>query len=448
MFLILILIAAGCLISAYRWRWGILAAILLGLVQDPLRKGVPGTPGILAMTSVPVWLSALGCAWYSGEIRAGRFFRTFPRMAQWTLVFLIYLSIPAALSATYGHNTWMITLLGILIYGAGGTALLAGYQYPTSRASIQSVLMVYGALAGLLLVGGPLDWFGWGKLSPLIGTEAMGHVWVTHRTGETVYMLAGFFRSPDVMGWHAATVSMVAGILALRIKGPWRIFWLLIAVWGLSNIWLCGRRKMVSMIPVFWGIYLLIEFRFRDPRRLLQVGGVLLLMGSLAWIVISETYRTEALDAFYLTTLNELNTQAWRHGIESVITSVEQAGFWGYGLGFAQQGVHHIEAETPRIWQESGMSKIVLELGVPGLTLFLLILFFVFRTAYLVVGSLSDSKEYELVAGLFALLGANLASSIVSAQIFGDPFILLLLFLFFGFVFSSVRTNPEEVSES
>ena len=46
------------------------------------------------------------------------------------------------------------------------------------------------------------------------------------------------------------------------------------AIWGILNIWLCGRRKMLSMIPIFLGGYALLVFRFKNVRRILSVCGM------------------------------------------------------------------------------------------------------------------------------------------------------------------------------
>ena len=60
--LMLLLVLGGCALALANWRWGIAAAIVIGLLQDPLRKLVPGSPGYLAMASMPIWLATMASA--------------------------------------------------------------------------------------------------------------------------------------------------------------------------------------------------------------------------------------------------------------------------------------------------------------------------------------------------------------------------------------------------
>jgi hypothetical protein len=441
------LVVLACLVALHNWRWGILAAVLVGLLQEPLRKLVPGAPALLVLASSPIWLCVVLSAANAGQLPVRRFLDAFPKLGRWTRIFAAYLVIPAAISATYGRNTWLITLLGAFVYGTMFLMVVAGWRYADRNTAPTRFLLVYGIAAALLLIGGPLEHLGVAEGSPLIGTGVFGHVWVTHRPGDAVYMLSGFFRSPDVMGWHAALVFMVAVIMAFRSKGPARGFWIAVAAWGVLNIWLCGRRKMLSMIPVFMACYLLLVFRFRKMQKILTFGALALVIGSLGWQLIAHWFYNEAVEKFYVSTWSEAEEQIQRHGLESVLGTTQQAGFWGYGLGMSQQGVRNIpNVETPRLWQESGPSKVVAELGVPGYVLYIILGLVMLVTAYHVVRLGQGQPSFFLTAGLLSVLIANIASSVVSAQIFGDPLVAFLLAFLMGLLLSEARpaAAPEE----
>ena len=447
LYLALLLIVAACSVAVYRWRWGVFAAIIVGLLQDPIRKMIPGVPAFLAMASLPVWMATLASASFSGEIKMRLFLSGFPRLTRWISVFSLYLLIPAALSASYGRNSWMITALGVVIYSTAFFVLAAGWRFPATHKSISKVLSFYAVCAAILLIGGPLDYIGFGERFSAIGTQALDMIWVTYRTGsEGLFMYAGFFRSPDVMGWHAALVTMVAGLMAARSRGWVRVFWILISVWGFLNVWICGRRKMISMLPIFGGVFLLLTYKFRDVRKTALLGAGAFLVVALAWYGVSRTYRTVSTDTFYLSAFEQMDEKFMQHGVGSVITTVQQAGFLGYGLGMGQQGVHNINAEKPRLWQEGGPGKIFAELGVPGAILLLGIGFVLFRTAYFVVGYTKEFPVFYECAGLLSILVANVASAVVSAQIFGDPFIMLLLAFFMGLILSGSRISQDKDS--
>jgi hypothetical protein len=433
-----LLILAGCAVALRNWRWGILAALAVGLLQDPLRKMIPGTPAYLVMASLPVWIAAMVSAATTGALAPQRFLAGFPRMGKWFRVFAAYLIIPMAISASYGAGTWKITLLGLVVYSSAFLVLVLGWRYPEGEDSIGWFLGSYVVLAAVLLAGGPLEAIGLSERFAAIGTEVLGHVWVTHRTGAPVYMRSGFFRGPDVMGWHAALVFMVSAILAFRSRGKSRWLWMVVAVWGVLNIWLCGRRKMLSMVPIFLGVYMALIFRARTIRNLLYIGAIVLLIIGLGWYFIDSYYHDTAVEAFYLTALTEAESSLHTHGIRAVATTIRQAGFWGYGLGMSQQGIHNIQAEKPRVWQESGPGKLFAELGVPGAILFAVLGAVLLATAFHVVRRTRTDATFYSSAGILSVLLANLASAVVSAQIFGDPLVALLLSFLAGLLFSTV----------
>ncbi len=442
-YLALVLILAACAVAWYNWRWGLYAAIFIALLQDPLRKIMPGTPGWMAMASVPVWLTALTGAWLSQDVRPRAFLDQFPKMGQVMMIFAAYLLLPAALAATYGRNSWQIALLGGLMYYAIFLALCCGWRFPWSAQALYRLLAFYAILASILLIGGPLEHLGWNHRYALIGSEAMGHIWFTHRAGG-LYMIAGLFRSPDVMGWHASLVFMISIIMALRSRGFMRIFWLALAVWSGMSIWLCGRRKMISMLPVFMGCYLLLIFKFRDIQRWVLALGILLVTIGVGWFFIESYVHSENVEVYYLSAFTDVGTSIRGHGFRSVLTTIRQSGFMGHGLGMGQQGLHHIDAEMPRIWQESGPPKLVLELGVPGAILVLLVMIRLAQTAYHVLRQTAREDSFYVGAGIFAILAANFSSSLVSAQIYGDPFVVIMLALLLGLLFSAVRRQEEK----
>lgn len=442
-YLLPLLILAGCAVALQDWRRGVFAAIAVGLVQDPLRKMMPGTPGIFAMASVPVWLTVIGNALLTRALRPGAFLARFPRMGRAIGLFAAYLALPAAISASYGRNSWQITMLGAVFYGSALLAMGCGWRLGFDTRQVNRLLAFYAVFASVLLLGGILEYLGWNVTYAAIGTEALGHVWVTYRTGAAVHMISGFFRGPDVMGWHAALVFMVGAVMAVRARGAMRIAWIAAAAWGALGVWLCGRRKMVAMLPVFFGVFLALLARRGDVRRWALTGGTLLLAFGLGWYVVTSTVYSEAVEQFYVTAFTEAEEQIRRHAVDSLWVTVQQAGFLGYGLGMGQQGVHHINAEMPRIWQESGPSKLFAELGVPGALLFLFVLLQTGLTAIHVVLRVRRAEVFLLGAGLLGILAANLLSALVSAQIFGDPLVAILLALLAGILLAGAEEDPE-----
>jgi hypothetical protein len=119
-------------------------------------------------------------------------------------------------------------------------------------------------------------------------------------------------------------------------------------------------------------------------------------------------------------------------------------GFFGIGAGAASQGSQHFATEgliEMRGAAEGGLGKIVLELGMPGLVLALLAAALIARNLRRVLdhAAVRDPELLKLSLGMVALLAANVPVFIGASQIYGDPFVLILLGSMLGFVFAIPR---------
>jgi hypothetical protein len=142
-----------------------------------------------------------------------------------------------------------------------------------------------------------------------------------------------------------------------------------------------------------------------------------------------------------------------KHGVGAVVGTYKQSGFWGNGLGTATQGARHTGIKFKKGWQEGGLSKIMVELGVLGLFFFLLLcrrLFYSLLSNFR-RDSYIDGKYFDLRAGLLSIIIANAGAFVVSAQIYSDLFILSIISMCVGFVLSgraSIQTNVCEKKDN
>lgn len=433
----------ACLAFA-RWRWGIVLMILLAAVQDPLRKLVPGTPGWLVLVTAPIFLAMVASsivhkhAWWHG------FARQYPVIAR-ALVILIPACTPAAiLSATYGAYSWVYTLLGVFSYGLIFVAVIFGYHYARDLRALRRVLVVFCLVNGVMLTGALLQFYHWFPSWTTLGTDVYGYKWVRWGHGYTVDMIAGFYRSGDVMGWYAATVSILSLVLAISGgKGPRRYLWVAVSAFAIVALLLCGRRKMVYMLPVFALALVWIYWQAGRAARAVAILGLLLIpLGSvyLTGDLISEdsaNMRYYSGQGLKFDAAESIQGQ----GFEAVLTTLDQAGFWGGGLGFATPGGHNLGIKRPHAWQESAPSRIMFELGVPGTLGFLFVMLSLglamWRTTVNQIRT--KARTAPMATGLFAFFLANIGSLTVSGQILADPFIAAFLGLLPGLVLSMPR---------
>jgi hypothetical protein len=436
----LLLVAAGVAVALVEWRLGLLAMVVVAMVQDPVRKMMPGAPGLLVLSAAMVWGAAVIGAVLGRQIQWPQFRRHNPGVASAIIVFAVSL-VPAAIrSSLYSAGSWQITLVGLLIYGSLLLGMLLGVFYPRTGRDIYRLLAWYCVLSALAVSGGLLEKMGYRHAS--IGTESMGFSWVTYRMGsDPVHMLAGFFRGPDVQGWHGSMLVMLSLVLAVYSKRWMRGLWLLTAAVGGMGVLVCGRRKMVSMLPVFLLVYLVLNIRHGRFRQLGWALAAVVLVCTLGQQVYRVVGVDEVVMRFYGTALDTARDDIQRQGVESVFGTYQQAGFFGYGLGMATQGTHHIAADRPRVWQESGPSKLMAELGVPGFVGFIILGVALLRALAVDLRRAADSSLYAVFSGLAAVVIANGAAGIVSAQIFGDPFVAAFLSLLIGIVLSSARVR-------
>ncbi len=425
------------------WRKGLLLMIFLAAVQDPLRKLVPGTPGWLVLITMPVFLAAVFVSMTRTRRWWGDFRKQFPSVAA-GMMLLPVLALPAAfISATYGEGSWKATLLGAFSYSIIFVAMITGYHYARSLDELRRLMVVYCLVNAVMLVGGVFEYLGWFSGSPMLGSRALGYEWIRWGEGYTVDMIAGFYRSADVMGWHAAAVSMLSLVLAATGRGFSRRGWLVVSALAVMALLLCGRRKMVYMLPVF---LLALGWMFwqagRSSRIVALVGLLLIPVGSV-WVVgdvIGEGsaniryYSGEGID-------NSAFETVQAHGFESVAETFRQSGFFGQGLGFATPGSHNLKIKRPRAWQESAPSRIMAELGVPGAVGFLAVMLAIGLGLWrLTLRQLRDhSKQGLYAAGLVAFFIANVGSLTVSGQILADPFIATFLGILVGMAMSTPR---------
>lgn len=432
------------------WRWCLFGMAFIAAIQDPIRKLTPGAPGYLVMLTAPILLAAMAGLilgyrrWWSDFAAAN------PHASGAFALLLICCLPPALISATYGPGSWIYTVLGAASYGVVLMAVVLGFHLLRSEREMRRFLAFYCIVTAVMLSGGWLEFLGMFASSQALGTEALDMTWIRYRQGFTVDLIAGFYRSPDVMGWHAAACTMFAAVLALTSRGSSRWFWIAIAIIAIGALLLCGRRKMVFMVPLFVIAVLWIYWQAGKARRLVGIAGLLALPLAGVFLFVDVLGGEESAFLQYYTggSLETLDSVE-NHGFGAVVETYRQTGFLGGGLGFATPGAHQLAIPRPRVWQESGPSRVMFELGLPGMMALALALAVLVVSAWKVTRQLvlTGGRESVYTVGLLAFFLCNAGSLVVSGQILGDPFIASMIGVSLGWVlgfrkFTSQRAVP------
>jgi hypothetical protein len=331
--------------------------------------------------------------------------------------------------------------MGMLLYGVAIANLVLGFYYGADLNVVRRLFRWHVLVTAAMVVGVVLeyrevfpDWYA-------LGTQAMGNTWIRHIPGRQIRMIAGFYRSPDIMGWHATTAALLAMLLALTSRTvAARALWLCLSGWSLLGTFLCGRRKFFYMIPLF-----LLAMTWLSLRRRASGMPKFAALGVVSMVLFLGIYTAvgpyEDVAVYYFATVGDTVRRAQDFGIGEILDTFQQFGYLGQGLGAAATGAHHLEAadDRPRTWQEGGLGRLAVELGLPGLLCAFWLAYVLLRRLHAQArdpGAARDSAG-DLYMGVYALILANGTSFVISGQIFGEPFVGFFFSLLLGVALAS-----------
>lgn len=437
------------------WRVGVFICIVVGFIQDPLRKLIPGEPVYFtAMVGAPLLMTLLGA-----RLRNVRL--SFRPLHSWNdvlrtplnvFVLLVLLQSGAAVVKT---GSFAVGAIGALSYLAPIPAILLGYQLSRSERDIVKVIKVYLAVSVVMVLGvylayADVDW----RVLKQVGEG----LFIYSRERGRLNLYSGFLRSPEIAAWHSATAACLLVLLALAIRRN------VILKWGagvlapvlLGAILLTGRRKFLVEVFLFVSIYALMLIWFRktalksaliSKSALMLVAG--LVLGSMAYMFFTSDETTTDISPYYERGMSVRNDMTQRVSVtmfESFQYVIAQNGILGSGAGTGSQGVQHFGGQTTGAAAEGGLGKVLAELGVPGLVVLLWLAISFARYIWSIIVYTTragdvDPTQSKLVVGLAAFLLTNGVVYTIAHQVFGDPFVLIVLGFLLGFVLAMPKMH-------
>lgn len=438
------LIAAASTAALTDWRRGWLFAVLIGVLQDPVRKLTPGMPVYLTFSILGVYIAILVGAQRQLALSARDFTRRFGLL--WTAFGVVALCLALAFIngvMTFGIGLWRVPMLSLFTYLAPLPAILLGYAYLDREERLDRFLAFYAILTSVALIGASLEYF---RIDfPALGMVQQVGDYIRHLPGIQIRMISGFYRAPDIMGWHAATLASIG--IAMMVKeeiGRRAVPWMFAAAWGFYNCMISGRRKAVYYVAVFSAVFVWRYVRRLNMRQTIAV----VLSGVLVFLVIHKISTDEESNVYARGAVASQEEFAQRFE-GGTFETIRQSGFMGVGLGSATQGVQHLISASQRIgWQEGGLGKLTIELGVPGLlaaTLFGLIA----ANLAMRISSVPDHPATSQVSRvtLLSLVAANVGNFTASAQAYSDPVLALMTCFFVGALFATARLDEDVAVE-
>ena len=426
------------------WRPSLPLVLLLGFLQDPLRKSLPGQP---PLTVGLVLLAAVACAAVllarRGGLELPLLQATLPALGQWLPLYVTLLLLQG-LHGLVRFGQPLLSLIGVGFYGAPLLGLWLGFEVASEPPLLQQLLRLY------VLFSIPAALAVWlshlGVDHPLL-REVGGGILIHFRSGLSLYGACGFWRTSEVAAWHLAAAACLALVLATVAEDrPTVLAYGLLALVFAALSTLTGRRKAQVLVLLFVLLdALLLQRWLRPPWRGWLLGNLLTLAGlsALASVLLLPHLGAGTLDPYLQRSLSARG-ELWDRfsvlGLAASGRAVELAGLFGLGAGAAAQtGVLDFRRITQMgsslvFVSESGFGKLVAELGLLGVGVLLaglVLLVVLVRRNLSLLGALPQSWIH-LHVGLLAFALVNIPFFAAASGIYGDPFVLLLLSLAFG----------------
>ncbi len=456
-FLLVLLFAALALVLlSGDWRLGLLLTVVIGFAQDPIRKLTPGQPGMYVGLVLVAFLACVLVLWLQ---RRGRFdlplmFPATPALRRVLPVFMVLV----VLQAIHSLVRWGVpsrTLIGVGFYFAPLLGLWVGFQVGHFQPFLRRLLKLYLFGAALFGFTALLDYLGVDRAV----FEAVGGGQIIHfRYGYWSTGAIGLWRSTDMAAIHLTIASCLAMVFALSGSvGVQRSAWLALSGFFAVMSLLTGRRKAIVQFVVFLGLFFWLVARYGPGRSRQQIWGLVISAAGLAALSLVLDPSEFVSDDFgeYLARAGTAKDDLWTRfnvlGLYAVRRGLDISGATGLGVGtLAQTGeadVAGIQGAGFAFVSESGLGKIVAELGLAGILLLVMLAWELFRA---VLYSLRMMRyEPDSIAtfeiGLLALALSNLPFFSAAAGVYGDPFVLIICGLSLGSVFAVPTTSSKAV---
>ena len=448
LFLVLMFGSLALVLLDGNWRAGLLITVVIGFLQDPIRKITPNQPSTFvglvllafALTILVIYEKK------QGRIELRSMFWTVPEILEWIPIYFAVIAAQA-MNSFLRFGDIQLMGLGIAFYIAPAVAIWAGYEVGCSPKALQKVLITYLSLCSLFAISAWLDLRG---LDSIFFEEVGTGILITFE-GFSAAGVSGLWRTSEVAAWHLAAgacFSIVMAVSAQR-RDTQVLLFMLAAVFAYLTI-PTGRRKALVLVLVFTAFYLLLFSRRASPASRERVissvlGGSAMAYGAYALFLI--TAKGDSFDLYLnrsLSAKDELLSRFESQGIGALLRALDVSQGWGLGVGAgANLGNIKLSASAQAVRRsiqslsyvsEGGGGRIVAELGLPGLVVGIVLaalILLTFRRNFRLL-SLLEPRLAFLLLGLVAFGLANVVFFFSAAQVYSDPFILILLGICFG----------------
>jgi len=440
----LAILAITCVVALASQRYGLVAVLLIGFIQDPFRKLVPGEPiFFIVMVAVVFAVLLLKTVNSIGMSRIVEPFVNWVDYIQKPLTLFVIILILQFFHSIFRWGNLFVGTIGMISYIAPFLAIIVGYYVVNSLADVRNFMKAYIGFGLLVALTVTLSFSGF-ELSIF---REVGVGLKIYDQGTVLRSFSGIMRTGEIAAWHlSTTICFIAILYATAERKPSFFVTTILVLFLLLAVTFTGRRKMLMLVTLFGLFYLFGFFYF---RKALSVTSVMACIAAIfiLWLGIEFLfpggYNSNVQN--YLARGSSVYSGAsgrfFELGIDPLKWAYNRVGLFGGGLGIASQGAHFFQSSSIAGGSgEGGLGKVMVELGLPGL-LIIIWLAIAFMRYILRCLNLSNQPFVQpqlmvLVLGSAVFLLVNMMTFSVATQVYGDTFILLVLGLVSGVVFA------------
>lgn len=368
---------------------------------------------------------------------------------------IIQIFNPASTHIVYG-------LLGFKLFFYYVPLLFVGYALLNSEAELRRFFFVNLILASIIVsLGIAQAILGHTFLNPVNLSDEIRELSTLYRVApisgailyrpNSVFVSTGRFGNFLLVTW--LLVFGFSGYLLLRHKRG-RAFAFVVLALTAASLALCSSRGVVlwsagsaiaGAIAFVWGA----PWRQREVIRVLRTlqraaMGIALAIALLLFL-FPEALLSRV--AFYTETLSpsstasDLQNRAWDYPLANFLGAFGYDRWpYGYGIGTTSLGTQYVlkffHAKPPVNWVESGFGTLVVEMGIGGLILWLMMSFAILFSAWRVVKTLQGSPWFPVAFLIFWYAGLLLLPmTFAGMQPYEDFVLNAYLWLLLGILF-------------
>ena len=430
------------LVSEYQWRGALIFTIIVGFMQDPIRKASEidssyfGVLSLVCFLVTFILLKSKFRYWNLGLICWSN-----PGIVTLMPVF-VYILAFQALNSFGRFGDLRLTLVGILFYTLPLIAFWVGFHIGCDNKLLRTFILVYVSICSLWALS---ILFSLSGFESSLLKEVGGGIEITGiGAGQS-----GFWRTSEIAGWHLAAGACFSFILGMTESKDLQRYMYFFLSTGLTFLTVTtGRRKALGMVIVFISMYLLYYTLSSKGNRLFRalssLGLITLLTLSSYGFIFNERFQANLTPYFNRSatlTTEESQERLSVQGIGALVRGFEIGGLFGFGVGSGSNsgstgiGAARSGVQSLAFVSEGGGGRVIVELGALGVA-FLLYLFInigvLYFRNYRIAKIYLSNTECEILTGLVIFTVVNIISFFSASQLYSDPFVLIIIGLSCG----------------